>query len=228
MPDTRGAGDNRRRRSVNATSTQNVLTPLLVAHPSNPAPYAGRHRRGVKDGTDPARGRTRCDLGAGASPTTATRRPRRSATRSTQARNVPLRVLRQQAQPACTSRLRSSRGPAFVMWPRWRRAAELSSRGPTRSRHSPGWRSRSASMSSTKVRNVSATIGPTPGTVCKRCTMGSLAAVESSRASTVPISSVSRSIVRRSGASVSRSQAGTSSASRRRPRRQTLLARGSR
>ena len=57
------------------------------------------------------------------------RRPRRAASRSTQARSVPLRRLRQHAHAACTSRLRSSRGPAFVMCPRCRRSAELSSRG---------------------------------------------------------------------------------------------------
>ena len=41
---------------VDATSTQNVLTPLLVAHPSNSRPLRGRNRRGVKDRLIPPEG----------------------------------------------------------------------------------------------------------------------------------------------------------------------------
>ena len=103
-----------------------------------------------------------------ASATTAMRRPRRAARRSAQARNVPLPLLFQQAHAAWISRLRSSPDPALVMWPRWRRSAELSSRG-TSPRNALTWPACvNRSTSSSVARNVSATTGPTPGTVCSR------------------------------------------------------------
>ena len=120
---------------------------------------------------------------------------------------------RQHTHAACTNRLRSSRGPAFVMCPRCRRSAELSSRGtsPIAALTWPASANRSAS--STNARNVSATIGPTPGhRLQAAATTGSpRRASPAARPSRRSPWSASRSAAR-NGASVSASAAGSASA----------------
>ena len=110
------------------------------------------------------------------------------ARRATQALSVPLLGWRQQTHAACISRLRSSRGPAFVMCPRCRRSAELSSRGtrPIAALTWPAWANRS--WRSTKARNVVATIRPMPGTLRSRAMIASLAVRVCRRASSAWIS----------------------------------------
>ena len=61
----------------------------------------------------------------------AIRRPRRAASACAHVRNAAPAGLRPRQMPqlACTSSARNSPGPTFVMAPRWRRSAELSSDG---------------------------------------------------------------------------------------------------
>ena len=61
------------------------------------------------------------------------------------------------------------------------------------------------------ARNVSATIGPTPGTVCSCLITGSVAVIACRRVSIAAISRLSVSINRQSGAMVSASGAGSAS-----------------
>ncbi len=133
----------------------------------------------------------------------AIRRPRRAASACAHVRNAAPAGLRPRQMPqlACTSSARNSPGPTFVMAPRWRRSAELSSDG-TKPRNalaraaSPPKR---AGVSSTAAK-VSATIGPTPGAVIKCCAIGIPRGVSYSQAaSAVLIVAVSCWITARNG-----------------------------
>ena len=99
-----------------------------------------------------------------ASATTAMRRPRRAARRSTHACNAarPWRW-RHTTHAAWTSNARTGPGPAFVIAPFRCRVPELSSRG-TRPRNAvAALASRKRSQLSSAARYVTAVIGPMPG-----------------------------------------------------------------
>ncbi len=191
----------------------NALTPLLVASPvAATVAYAAANVAA-----------SNIDLIAPDRKQDATQAPRQGDHRnaSPAPRGEPLdpraqrrhcRGLRQQAHAACTADCAARAGPAFVMCPRWRRSAELSSRGTKPDRGTDLAGVREALDVIDKRAERQRDHRPDARHLCSRCDdriAARLRAAAARRRRRSPSSACS--IIRRNGASVSASAAGSAS-----------------